>query len=382
MFLGLLEKENKKLIDISKSLWEEGRVEADSYIVDLDTLFDNGRKILAKGREKNIKLYAMTKQIGRNPYIGKKLVELGFEGIVAVDYREGEELIKQGIKVSHVGHLVQIPNNKLEFFIKNNVEVITCYTIEKIRKIGEIARKLGKIQKILLRIVGQEDIIYNGQEGGFPLTNLGEVIDKIKKIKGVEVEGLTAFPCILYNNSIPQNTSNLLSLIRGKKILKEKGIKIKQINAPSATSVETLDILSKYGVSHGEPGHSLSGTIPNYLEEKREEKIAITYLSEVSHYYKGKSYCFGGGRYPRGTIKKALVFDGSWSEIEVISPNSDSIDYYFGLNKKVEVGSLVLMAFRTQIFVTRSKVVLVEGLHSGKANIVGIYDSQGKKVGE
>lgn len=382
MFLHLLKEENKDLINIAKSLWEEGRVEADSYIIDLDTLFENSQKLLDKGREKNIKLYAMTKQIGRNPYIAKKLVEMGYEGIVAVDYREGEELIKKGVKVSHVGHLVQIPSNKLEFFIKNNVEVITCYTIEKIKEVAKIAIKLGKVQKILLRVVGKDDIIYESQEGGFLLEKLGEVIDEIRKIEGVEVEGLTAFPCILYKNSIPENTNNLLSLSKGKEVLEEKGIKINQLNAPSATCIETLDILSKFGVTHGEPGHSLSGTMPNYLLGKREEKIAITYLSEVSHYYRDKSYAFGGGRYPRGYINKALVFDGSWNEIDVTSPSGDSIDYYFTLEEKMPVGSLVLMAFRTQIFVTRSKVVLVEGIKSGNVNIIGIYDSQGKVLGD
>jgi predicted amino acid racemase len=37
------------------------------------------------------------------------------------------------------------------------------------------------------------------------------------------------------------------------------------------------------------------------------------------------------------------------------------------------------MAFRFQIFVTRSDVVLVKGIQEGCPGIVGIYDSQGRK---
>ncbi|MDN4592478.1 hypothetical protein NWF35_00825 [Polycladomyces subterraneus] len=38
------------------------------------------------------------------------------------------------------------------------------------------------------------------------------------------------------------------------------------------------------------------------------------------------------------------------------------------------------MAFRTQVFVTRSDVAVVKGLSSGKPELVGIYDSLGKEI--
>ena len=37
------------------------------------------------------------------------------------------------------------------------------------------------------------------------------------------------------------------------------------------------------------------------------------------------------------------------------------------------------MAFRYQIFVTRSDVVLVKGIQSGKPEIIGVYDSLGSE---
>jgi len=64
----------------------------------------------------------------------------------------------------------------------------------------------------------------------------------------------------------------------------------------------------------------------------------------------------------------------------VIPPSNESIDYHFGLTKEGMVGDTVIMAFRYQIFVTRSDVVLVEGLEKKKPKIVGIYDSMGRKL--
>lgn len=52
----------------------------DSYLIDMDVLIDNAKKILEAAKVRNIRLYFMLKQLGRNPYIAKKLVELGYEG--------------------------------------------------------------------------------------------------------------------------------------------------------------------------------------------------------------------------------------------------------------------------------------------------------------
>jgi len=59
------------------------------------------------------------------------------------------------------------------------------------------------------------------------------------------------------------------------------------------------------------------------------------------------------------------------------------IDYYGTLEKgthPIEVGDTVIYAFRTQIFVTRSEVALVEGIQSGNPSLRAVYDSSGKKL--
>ncbi len=113
-----------------------------------------------------------------------------------------------------------------------------------------------------------------------------------------------------------------------------------------------------------------------------EEIPCVTYVSEISHNFNGQAYCFGGGYYRRSHVKSALVgtsFDSN-TKMGVIPPSNESIDYHFGLTNEGTVGDTVIMAFRYQIFVTRSDVVLIEGLKKKKPQIVGIYDSMGKKL--
>ena len=38
--------------------------------------------------------------------------------------------------------------------------------MEKAKEINEAAKKLGVVQKVLLKVVGSNDMIYSGQAGG------------------------------------------------------------------------------------------------------------------------------------------------------------------------------------------------------------------------
>ena len=60
--------------------------------------------------------------------------------------------------------------------------------------------------------------------------------------------------------------------------------------------------------------------------------------------------------------------------------DDSSIDYTLPLAGEYPVSSAVVLCFRTQIFVTRSDVVLVSGIHRGEPEIVGRYDSLGNSL--
>ncbi|WP_291256261.1 alanine racemase [Fusobacterium sp.] len=383
MFLKKLQERNQNLLNVAIEFHQKGLLSPDTYLLDVDTILDNAKLLIEKAKKNNIKLYAMTKQIGRIPFLAKKILELGYSGVVAVDFKEAEIMIKNNIPLGNVGHLVQAPTKLLEEIIKSNVEIMTVYSYEKIEQIDKVAKKLNKIQNIMLRVLEEDSIIYSGQSGGFYLNELEGLCMKIKKLKNIKINGLTSFPCYLYDKSLNKinPTKNVETIKKAKNILSKYRIKVEQLNFPSATSLANIKNIRENGGTHGEPGHALTGTTPFNAYNDEGEKPAILYLSEISHNLRGKGYFYGGGYYRRSGIESVLVGNKSKSlkEIKVTPPTDESIDYYFELNEEANVGDTVLGAFRTQIFVTRSDVALIGGMKENKPYIIGIYDSLGRE---
>ena len=387
MFLDKTIKDNKKLIDYSINLHKEGKILPDTYVIDVDTLIDNATKIYNEANKYNIKLYYMTKQFGRNPYIAKKLKDIGYEGVVAVDYKEALIMHENNIKVSHIGHLVQVPKYILKKVILDiEPEVITVFSIDKIKEINDICKEYNIKQKILIRVYDDEDTLYPSQYGGFNIDSLNKTIKEIIKFENIEIEGLTAFPCFLFDTEkeVIKATNNINTIKKAKRLIESNyDIKINQMDMPSATSVYNIKEIKKYGGTHGEPGHALTGSTPMHAVKDLEEKLCMVYVSEISHNLKDTAYCFGGGNYRRSHLTKAMVVNNDFKQgiVDVIENDPFSIDYYFELKGNHEIGSTVIMNFRTQIFVTRSDVALVEGLKYNSPKLVGIYDSLGRKKG-
>lgn len=382
MLLKALQKQNPALIEAALLLWQQGLIRPDSYVIDVDQVKQNARLLLETATRYGITLYLMSKQFGRNPLLCKLLLECGYHGIVAVDFKEARQLYQHNLPVAHVGHLVQIPSGMVDEVVSRQPEVITVYSIAKAREIAVAAVRQNKEQALLLKVCHHGDLVYPGQEAGFSLDELPAVIGEIKTIPGIRLVGVTHFPCMLFDNEKGKTlpSPNLNTLIEAKSILEQQGIRVEQVNAPSATGVESLPQLAKWGVTHAEPGHSLTGTMPSNQQGNQPEHVAMLYLTEVSHCHQGKSHCYGGGYYRRGHLSHALVYDQQWQASQVLSPANDSIDYTLGLTESFAVGSPVVMCFRTQIFVTRSDVVLVAGIQSGQPTLLGTFDSQGNTI--
>ena len=105
----------------------------------------------------------------------------------------------------------------------------------------------------------------------------------------------------------------------------------------------------------------------------------MLYLSEISHNFGENAYCFGGGYYRRGNAKTALVGE-KLTETALLPLDADSIDYTLRLKGNFAVGDPVVMCFRTQIFVTRSDVVLIDYDQQGQPYVIGVYDSLGNLI--
>lgn len=383
MFVARLQKDNPKFIDAIVRLQQQGGLLPDSYAVDMEQFRSNARAIVDSANEKGIKLYFMLKQIGRNPILAKELVKLGYAGAVVVDFKEAQVMMRHNIPIGNVGHLVQIPEAMIRRVVEYGPEVITVYTADKVRSISRAAAELGRQQKILIRVFGNGDMIYPGQTAGIHLNELTNFIAEIRNLPGIRIAGITSFPCFLYNAEKDDiaPTANLQTVLTAKQILTECGITPEIINTPSTTCCRTLELMTEYGCNCGEPGHGLTGTTPLHVDHTQPEKSCIAYVSEISHNFDGLAYCYGGGFYRRGHAENALVGTSSDNlrPVKVIPPSVEAIDYHFGLGESCTVGETVIMAFRFQVFVTRSDMVLIEGVSSGAPVVSGVWDSLGNE---
>lgn len=384
MFLKKTVEGNPELIRAAFELHQRGLISPDSYVIDMDQLTENARHIWKKADEDGIRLFFMLKQLGRNPFIAKELVSIGYPGAVAVDFKEADLMMKHQIPLGNVGHLVQIPEHMIQKVVEYGAEVITVYSQEKAVSIDRAAKNCNKVQKILLRVYDSSDLIYSGQTAGIPLDKLEETISfLLKECENVKIAGITSFPCYLFNEESGriEATKNLDTVHRGAKALRDFGIDPEYINTPSSTCSAVLDLMKADGANCGEPGHGLTGTTPAHAVGSYPEKPCIIYLSELSHNFMGKGYCYGGGHYRRSHMANALVGKSlEQAEMTGVNPPADeAIDYHFELQRTFDVGNTVIMAFRYQIFTTRSDVVLLGNSRSGQPEILGIYDSLGNK---
>ncbi len=378
MFLNALAIQNKPLIAATLHMHRERKLYPDTYVIDVDTFIDNATLIKRKADQLGIKLYGMTKQFGRIPYLAQILMELGYEGIVAVDFYEALTLCEAGVKIAHVGHLVQPPEAMMEPLVRTiKPQVVTVYSYEKAKSLSAWCKKYQYTQNIMLKFYSDNDHLYINQETGFKFENIEEVIKTISRLPNINIAGVTHFPCYLADHEHVIQTNNLTTLINAKNIMLKHGIDCTFVNAPSMTCSATLQISSEMGCTHCEPGHALTGTIPINTKGTQPEKIAMLYLSEVSHHYNGDSYCFGGGYYRRGHLTQALV---NRQLIKVTNDDTDSIDYHLRLDGLHPVGSAAIMAFRSQVFTTRSRVALIEGISTNNPVLKGVYTSTGASV--
>lgn len=381
MFLQALKERNPQLIDYAIQLHQEGEIQPDTYVIDVDMVQRNAHKLQEAAEANEIDLFFMLKQIGRNPYLAEKIREAGIDKAVVVDFREALTMMENGIPIGNVGHLVQIPEALIKRMLAYGVSYVTVYTIEKLRSINRAARKLNIQQNVLLRVVGEGDIQYPGQYAGFQLAELPTLIEEFQSLKNIHIKGLTAFPSFLYSNKAGKilPTQNLETLKKATELFRKYGMTISEWNTPSGNSVATMEEMRRLGGTQGEPGHALTGTTPQHAQMDLPEKPALVYVSEVSHNYGGHAYVYGGGYYRRSHLEHVLFdHEGERRESQVLPFADSNIDYYLETADAQPVGSTAIMSFRTQIFVTRSEVALVEGLHSGEPRLVGIYDSQGK----
>jgi predicted amino acid racemase len=393
VFLEATQKYNPELIEAAIDLHRARRIPPNTFVIDLDSVSENAARIATAGRDHDVGLFAMTKQFGRNPVVARAVADAGIDSFVAVSVDEARRLWQEGLRVGHVGHLVGCSRYDIDEVVEHDPDFVTVYSVEQAEWISAARTNAGRgPQRVLLRMYDDDGFFYPGQAGGFVLRALGEAWERLAKLDGITVAGVTAHPCLYYSydDGTGGPTPNLELLVRSTSALKFLGLGDAEINAPGVTCCATIPVLKENGATFAEPGSSLTGSTPLQAFSEQPERPAMVYVTEVSHKLDERVFVFGGGFYARGHVKEAIVVGDDRGAVPVrltAEPlTAEAIDYYGTLrateaeSESVRAGDTAVYAFRTQIFVKQSSVAVVGGVRDGSPSLLGLFGSQGEPV--
>jgi len=393
MFLDLIRRRNPALVEASIALHQASQLPANTYVVDLDAVERNARHISNAASKLGLKTYAMTKQIGRNDSCCKAIARGGIAKAVAVDMQCARAIYRAGLALGHIGHLVQVPRFEADAAASMAPEHWTVFSLDKAAEAGAAASRAGRTQALMARIVADGDTFYRGHEGGFAASDILTLADALDNLPGVRFAGITTFPALLFDRESGKvkPTPNLDTLRRAAESLAKAGRGRIEVNTPGTTSSELLPLLAAAGATQVEPGHGLTGTTPLHAVSDLPEIPAVVYLSEVSHVFGGRAFCFGGGLYvdpvfPAYQVRAVVSRDPKMFGVpmEVDIPAPESIDYYGMIDatgsEKPRTGDSVVFGFRPQAFVTRAYVAGVAGLATSNPVVESISDSFGRPL--
>jgi len=393
MFLDTLRRRNPAFILAAQALHQAGAIPANSYVLDLDAVTENARLLRAEGDRLGLKVFAMTKQVSRQTGFSRAVMAGGIDRAVAVDMACAVACHNAGLRIGHLGHLVQVPRAEAAMAARDIApDYWTVFSDDKADEAAGAAKAAGREQAILARVQTSGDTFYRGHEGGFAAEAAVDAARRIDALEGARFAGITTFPAQLYDQASRKvrHTPNLATLQRTAEALRRAGFADLEINAPGTTSLVTLQALAEAGATQVEPGNGLHGTTPLHAVEDLPERPAVLYLTEVSHSHGGRAYCFGGGLYidpvfPDYDVKALVgpeptVDTGALRSVEIPPPSA--IDYYGMIDATgptpPRTGDTVVFGFRGQAFVTRAHAVGIAGVSSGSPRVVSIENIYGQ----
>lgn len=392
MFLQSLLNRNFQFLKSAVQLHQKGEIDANTYVFDLETVTANARLLSERGQSLGIDVIAMTKQVGRNPDFCRAVQSGGISGAVAVDYECGVYSHAAGLKIAHIGHLVQIPKSQIARAFDLKPALWTIFSMEQARDIAKVAAEQSEIINVSLRVWDEDCTFYKGHEGGFHSSEVLDITKQLSKLKNLRLAGVTSFPALLFDKETKQ-----LKVTKNAELIRKTAEKLEDLlgyrlirNMPGTTSLEGIEMLAKVGATQVEPGHGLTGTTPLSAVFETIERPAIAYVTEVMHHHQGRAFVLGGGLYMDPVLgdipTKAAVFTerGDFDIFNADMPNPGAIDYYAALSPNKNgtlppIGSTVIFGFRPQIFVSRGMTIGIDN-SSSEPKALHHYGSSGAKT--
>lgn len=390
MFLQRLRDTNPGLAAAALRLHREGLVRANTYLIDLDGTHANASIMAAEAAKHGLSLYVMAKQFGRNPDALRTIAAAGIDSAVCVDVQCMEAVRRSGVRIGHVGHLVQPHRGTEDAVIAATPEVVTAFDVEIAGRLDAAARRAGRVQDVLLRVRGPQDTYYFGHAGGFPLGTIEKAAAEVAALSGLRVRGVTNFPCMLADAATKtvKATRNFETVLEAAARLRTAGFEITQVNAPGTTSAGTFAEQARLGATHVEPGNGFHGTTPlHVLDPSQPEVPTIVYVSEVSHLDGEDAYVFAAGYYidkVLGDYRLTALVGAHEEPLEVETADAGTIHYYCRIpgarSRGVRVGETVVFCFRPQVFVTRGRTQAVAGIRGGALDLREVYDGEARSA--
>jgi predicted amino acid racemase len=393
MLLARALQRNPEMVQAAIELHQSGAIPAATYVVDLDAIAENAKLMAEESKKHGLLTWIMTKQNGRNPYITRVALAMGFDSTVSVEATEARTNYRYGLPIGHVGHLSNIPLREVPQIVAMEPDVMTTFTYENAKAINDAAAALGRVQDIYLRINKPGDEFFKGMVGGWTEDEAVEGIRPILDLPNVRITGLTSFVNITYQTPAATKakpTDTYYTMLRAKaKLENELGLKDLRVNAPAFNNCATFKMLAEHGVTDVEPGIGLLGSSLAHAYEDLAEKPAQLYVSEVMHHWDGEAYTLGGGltyietsgvdhEYQIRCITGTSFDEAKDNFLPMIERGI--IDYH-GVctdpDGKAKVGDTAIYALRAQFFVNRCYVAIVTGISTGEPKVEALCDPLG-----
>ena len=397
MLFDRLMKRNPGLIEAAIDLHQRGDVPPATFLVDLDAIADNARTMAEEAHKHGLRVFLMTKQNGRNPYITQVALAQGIDTTVVVETIEARIVHRFGLPIGHVGHLSNIPLSAIPEVVAMEPEYITVFTVESARAISAAARALGREQGLYVRVNKAGDEIFRGMVGGWTEDECIAGTAPILELPNVRLAGLTSFPTTSYRTRDPRQavpTDSFHTMMRAKEKLEDAfGLSDLRVNAPSFNNTATFAMLASHGATDVEPGTGLLGSSLAHAYHDLAEKPAQIFVSEVMHHWEGETYTLGGGLtyletyggqvdYPLRCMIGSSFAEAKDNFLKLLERGV--IDYHVvcGEGGTSKVGDTALYALHPQYFVNRAYVGVVSGVSRGTPKLEGLFDSACNELDE
>ncbi|ESV65878.1 alanine racemase, N-terminal domain protein [Mycobacteroides abscessus MAB_091912_2446] len=296
---------NPGMLAAAVELHQSGALPAATQLIDLDMIARNARLTAEAAATHGLRVFAMTKQNGLNPFMTRVLLDAGIPSTCAVETLQAHRIHRYGFPLGNVGHIQNIPAAQVPAVVAMRPEFITVYTHRAAQRVSDAALELGIRQRVYVRvtnqaatggaIVGADDGAFAGLVGGWTEDSCVEAVRALLDLPGIEIAGLTQFSAISYGEtgdpSAIRPTDAFFTMLRGKELLEKRlGLEDLHLNVGGNANVGTFPTLARYGVTEVEPGVSLAGSGGFHAKQDMAEAPAQVVVTEVSHYWGDNVY--------------------------------------------------------------------------------------------